>query len=179
MCMPWEYAIEPCLLDGVGLLPWEWDHFKQQHLGFTDPGEFASDMHTLHALHADSDNGLQSLPDGFNMTQHIVEVTVNDALKEGAALQDKAVVMLDTLMHVNIESASHNHQASFDQLQQKCRVLNTTQILTKFDDTNWVLLEGRQPRLGTNLHVAIHLRSGNLHRRAHAKPVGAVINKHI
>lgn len=37
MCTPWGYATPECLVDGRGLLPWEWHHFQEVHERLRQP----------------------------------------------------------------------------------------------------------------------------------------------
>lgn len=171
MCTPWEYAIEPCLLNGVGLLPWEWDHFRQQQLGNAQHGNHSFDEHTLHAVHAEGNSGSAKVQTGFNLTEQVVEIDSKEAVEEAAAFTGKPLVLLDSLVHIDMGLANQKQQNSFDRLQQECRVLNTTEMLTKYDDINWSLLAGRLPELYDKLHVALRLRSGKLHRRRHSNSV--------
>lgn len=162
MCTPWEYAIEPCLTSGVGLLPWEWHHFSQRHLESTHGESGDSGQHALHAVHTEQHATSVTAQDGFNLTAHVVELEGKEAVAEAALFQHKPVVLLDNLVHVKL---TDEQQHVFDKLQQECRVLNTTQILAKFDEVHWNFLEGRTVDVNIKIKAAVHLRSGKLHRR--------------
>lgn len=162
LCTPWEYVLEPCLTDGVGLLPWEWEHFKQQHEANHQPGTEVFEQPTLHAVHAEGVSIQSDAHEGFNLTERIVAIDSTQALEEADMHKHQPIVLLNNLVHV--DGADKQQQADFDMLQQQCRVLNTTLILTKYSEEHWGFLEGK-PVDSHNLHTAVCLRAGKLHRR--------------
>ena len=163
-CTPWEYVEEPCLTDGVGLLPWEWQHFKQQHESNSQPGAEAVKQHTLYALHAEGASTQYDAHVGFNLTEHTVAIDSTQVLEEADEHKHEPIMLLSNLVHGL--GADQQQPLELDMQQQACRVLNTSQILTKYSEEHWNLLEGRPTDLH-NLHTAVRFRAGKLHRRDH------------
>lgn len=161
ICTPWEYALEPCLINGVGLLPWEWERFKQQERN-SQPGAEVFEQHSLHAVHAAEASDRPGTYEGFNVTEHIVAINSIQALEEGGVLQHQPLVLLNSLVHVT--AADQQQELAFDVLQHQCRMLNTSLILTRYSEEHWGLLHGK-PVDSHDLHTAMRLRAGKLHRR--------------
>ena len=69
MCTPWEYASEPCLINGTDLLPWEWNHIKEQQV---DGTYIADEQLTISTLHAQRRYSSSDVLRGSNLTNQIV-----------------------------------------------------------------------------------------------------------
>ncbi len=141
MCMSWEAARGDCLSQGIGLLPWEWQHFQQQHLGNSstdDATSNATDI-TLHALHAEQAADAGVAEAGFNIAHHVVEINGADDLSELKSLSTQPILFLDTFVHVDFESLTRvrGQSEAYQSLLGMCDLLNTTAMSHKYSFDSW------------------------------------------
>ena len=141
MCMSWEAARGDCLSQGIGLLPWEWQHFQQQHLGNSstdDATSNATDI-TLHALHAEQAADAGVAEAGFNLSHHVVEIHGVDDLLGLKSLSNQPILFLNTLVHVDSESLTSVRRQSdaYQSLLGMCDLLNTTAMSHKYSFDSW------------------------------------------
>ena len=169
MCTPFEYANENCLQDGLGLLPWEWQHFHQQHPG--DSAEDSPGPHELHAVHAEHEPEGSSMHAGFNLSRHIVSINSEDVLEDVGELLQHPIILLKNFVHIDF--ANEQHSDAFDKMEQGCTVLNTTKVLSRFSPWHWNQAGDSfeesstvQEAVHAHIHVAARLRRGKLHRHA-------------
>lgn len=141
MCTSWEAARGDCLSQGIGLLPWEWQHFQQQHLGnsFTDDATSNATDITLHALHAEQAADAGVAEAGFNLAHHVVEINGADDLLGLKSLSNQPILFLDSLVHVDFESFMRIRRQSeaYQSLLGMCDLLNTTAISHKYSFDSW------------------------------------------
>ena len=187
MCTPFEYALPPCLYDGMGLLPWEWQHFQEQQAGRREAEGVRPDQHVLHAVHAEQASQPPSMQHGFNLTHYMVSLKSTEALQAAEGLHEEPIILLNNLVHLDL--ASQQHLQAFGVLEQHCSVVNTTKILSKFDTEHWNLADipsdatadhaaaaHVEAAAHAQLHVTARLRRGKLHRHA-ASHLQATVDK--
>ncbi len=141
MCMSWEAARGDCLSQGIGLLPWEWLHFQQQHLGNRSTDEAMSNATdiTLHALHAEQAADAEVAEAEFNLAHHVVEIHGSDDLLGLKSLSNQPILFLDALVHVDFESLTGVRRQSdaYQSLLGMCHLLNTTAMSHKYSFDSW------------------------------------------
>lgn len=166
LCTPWEYVQEPCLIQGRGLLPWEWQHFQSLH--FSSAAALHGSMEELAIRATGSVNEGQSYDqEGFNLTNHIVEVEAVADVQEKLHVQTQPILYVDSLVHVNTAKWSKPARAALEQMQSECLVLNPELYLSKYT------LDGSHRRnedarsAAEEVHKPARLRKGRLHRHRH------------
>lgn len=185
MCTSWEAARGNCLSQGTGLLPWEWQHFQQQHLGNSsrdDATSNATDI-TLRALHAEQAVDAGVAEAGFNLAQHVVEINGADDLPGLKSLSNQPILFLDTLVHVDFESLTRVRRQSeaYQSLLGMCDLLNTTAMCHKysFDSWNFATWQGLKIMDGPSVKANVaerpqDLKQGKvvsrLHHTCHTQP---------
>ena len=164
MCMPWPYVNQECLATGRGLLPWEYDHFRDQHPGL----EFEhSAIHAVHDEHAEHDQHDEVMEGHFGLVDHVVEISAASEIEDLQTINHQPIVLLDNFVHLMIPDSMTDEQQAYDSFWKECTVLNTAAYTAIFDlDGN----RGEKIRPMTDLglsHRPARLRPGKLHRRVH------------
>ena len=178
MCTPWETAKMHCLGSGLGMLPFEWHHFQQEHMGNESDSEGLGSLNTtavtLHALHAGGESDVPGLQEGFGLANQIVEIESLDELQGLGDLADHPYVFLDSLIHLDLKkealTGSEQDAQSYQSAFQLCALLNTTAILNRYNIETWND-NGGLPVLkpeGADLpHKPARLKKGRIHRHLH------------
>ena len=165
MCTPWPYVNDECLSRGRGILPWEYDHLRNQR--YAEPDLNASIVHALHDGHVQD-----AAEDGhFALTRHVVEIDAATVAKTLQPLQDTLLMLLDDLVHVVFSHDMSQQNHSYNAFSHECTVLDTAAYTAIFDlDGNRGLREfGAKPMAKLGLtHRPTRLSKGRLHRRDHA-----------
>ena len=156
-------------------MPWEWDHFRQQHLpNGSDTNSSAAEF-TIHALHAEQDSQAEAGATGFNLSEEIVEIEDAAAiLQELDHLQDRPIILLDSLIHFDLADAGVTDVQSqgYQFMLQHCEVLNTTAMVKKYQQDRWSFTDP-WARLATQhepidvIERPARLKKGHLHRHLH------------
>ncbi len=164
MCTPWEYARRECLEHGKGLLPWEWQHIQDVHLGNASITDGHMDDLVIHAVHSDSHAFDQQ---DFNLANFVIEVEAAKDLPKMLQVQTQPVLFIDDLVHVDTPKWSTEHQDGFKAMQQECLVLNPDLYLSKYKlDGSWRKADDVSDAL-EKLHKPARLKKGRLHRQRH------------
>lgn len=165
MCTPWSYVFDECLSRGRGILPWEYDHWRNQR--YTELDLNASIVHALHDGHVH-----EAAEEGhFALTRHVVEIdaaTEDDTLQP---LQDTLLMLLDDLVHVVFSHNMSKQKHSYNRFSHECTVLDTAAYTAIFDlDGNRGQGDfGARPMTDLDLTTRpTRLSKGRLHRRNHA-----------
>ncbi|DBA88882.1 TPA: hypothetical protein ACH3X2_000126 [Trebouxia sp. C0005] len=138
MCTSWEAARGDCLSQGIGLLPWEWQHFQQQHRGNSSTDDATSIASEI-TLHAEQAAGAGVAEAGFNLVHHVVEINGADDPPGLKSLSNQPILFLDTLVHVDFESLTRVRRQSeaYQSLLGTCDLLNTTAMTHKYSFDSW------------------------------------------
>ena len=161
MCTPVPYCNSGCLLRGRGILPWEYNHLcSQQRIQ-----QNTSTIHAVHdeqAEHAAEDAVEES---HFALARHIVEIDAGAEAETLKLLQDRPVLLLDSLVHVGFPRGMSEQRQSYDNFAQNCIVLDTAGYTAVFNlDGN----EGAEPMADLGLsHRPARLSRGRLRQRSH------------
>ena len=165
MCTPWPYVNHECLSRGRGILPWEYNHLRNQQ--YSEPNFNASILHALQDGHL-QDHAKES---HFALTRHVVQIDIASEAETLQPPQDTMVMLLDDLVHVvfsdNIMQQKHN----YNRFSHECTVIDIAAYTTFFDlDGNRGQREsGARPMAELGLsHRPTRLSKGRLHRRDHA-----------
>ena len=162
LCSPWSYVNYGCLERGRGILPWEYNHMRcQQHI----ESNF-SIIHALHDGYAEHAAGDVVEEGHFALARHVIEINAATEPEGLQQLQDKPVLLLDSLVHVNFPEDMPKQQQDYSKFCQKCTLLDTAAYIGVFDlDGN----EGATPMSGLGLsHRPARLKRGRLHQHNHA-----------
>ena len=161
------------------MLPWEWHHFQQRHLGNgTGTGGAMSASHlndiTIRAVYGENEREASQAETGFNLTEHVVEIDAGaDELQDWDNLAERPILFLDSLVHVNLESLDGaQEQSEADQvMQQECAIMNVTVVVQKYDLDSWNFGDSLKFRMTPQEAVTAYkpesLRKGKLHRHVH------------
>lgn len=163
--MPWPYVNDECLSRGRGVLPWGYNHLRNQK-----HSEAALNSSVIHARH---DGQLyDAAGEGhFALARHVVEI---DAATEAGTLQplqDTAVLLLDDLVHIVFPHNMSKQKQSYEKFSHECTVLDTAAYTAIFDlDGNRGPREyGVKPMADLGLsHRPTRLSRGRLHHGDHA-----------
>ena len=197
MCTPWGYATPECLLYGRGLLPWEWQHFQQQHqLQFNQhhsqkhtqqDNQHAQDQQqeqpsvqdsatdktsvVLHAEHADepqhTDLYNQAVHTGI--LHHMVGIDADTGLQQAEGLEGVPMLLMDSLVHVTFPDSPSQEQQQYADLQQECLVLNNTAFTARFAPQEYSRnADSEAASAYSGAHPHRHLmRRGKLHQQTY------------
>ena len=161
MCTPLPYFNSGCLLRGRGILPWEYNHLRsQQHTK-----QNTSTIHAVHDTQAEYAAGDAVVESHFALAQHIVEVDAGAEAETLKPLQDRPVLLLDSLVHVGFPEGMSKQRQNYDIFWQKCTVLDTAAYTAVYNlDGN----EGAEPMADLGLsHRPARLSRGRLHQHDH------------
>ena len=123
---------------------------------------------TVHAVH--DEQGEHAAGDAveeshFALARHIVEIGAGAETETLKPLQDRPVLLLDSLVHVGFPENMTEKRQKYDTFWQQCIVLDTAGYTAIFNlDGN----EGAEPMADLGLsHRPARLSRGRLHQRGH------------
>ena len=167
MCTPLPYFTAGCLLKGRGILPWEYNHLRSQQHILQNTSTIQA-VHDGHAEHAAGDAVEES---HFALAQHIVEVDAGTEAGTLEPLQDKSVLLLDSLVHVGFPEGMSEQRQSYNTFWKKCMVLDTAAFTAAYNlDGNEGYFKADSSELMADLglsHRPARLSRGRLHQRIH------------